>query len=163
MSLPGCFDSDASNRARLQSMMEWIGGFLLGSVALATVNAPSGAEGDVIAAMHAWRQATLDKDGSALDALLHEDLTYSHSNGRTQSKADVVGSVTAGKSSVTGIDFGELAVRVYATTALVKGIVDVHSSKGGVDATAHLDILHVWIQGPGGWQMVARQATQASA
>jgi ketosteroid isomerase-like protein len=111
--------------------------------------------------MNAWKQATLGHDGAALDSLLHQDLTYSHSNGRTQTKADVISSVTGGKSSVTGIDFGELAVRVYGTTALVKGIVDVHSSKGGVAATAHLDILHVWIKNAGGWQLVARQATQA--
>jgi ketosteroid isomerase-like protein len=143
-------------------MTEWIG-ILLSGLALAAIESPAGAEGEVLAAMHAWKQATLGKDGPALDKLLHSGLTYSHSNGRTQSKADVLDSVTAGKSSVTGIDFADLTVRVYGTTALVKGIVDVQSSKAGVDSTAHLDILHVWIQNPQGWQMVARQATQASA
>jgi ketosteroid isomerase-like protein len=144
-------------------MTEWISALVFSGLALAAANAPTGIEDEVLAAMHGWRDATLGKDGAALDKLLHEGLTYSHSNGRTQSKADVLDSVTAGKSSVTGIDFGDLTVRVYGTTALVKGIIDVHSSKAGVDSTAHLDILHVWIKGPNGWQMVARQATQASA
>jgi ketosteroid isomerase-like protein len=143
-------------------MTAWIG-ILFTGLALAAAKSTAGPEGEVLAAMHSWKQATLGKDGPALDQLLHEGLTYSHSNGRTQSKADVLASVTGGKSSVTGMDFGDLAVRVYGSMALVKGIVDVHSSKGGVDSTAHLDILHVWIKGPQGWQMVARQATQASA
>jgi ketosteroid isomerase-like protein len=143
-------------------MNEWIG-ILFSGLALAAAKSPGGPDDEVLAAMHAWRQATLAKDGAALDKLLHEDLTYSHSNGRTQSKGDVLGSVTAGKSSVTGIDFGEWTVRVYGATALVKGIVDVHSSKEGATSTAHLDILHVWLKGPQGWQMVARQATQATA
>jgi hypothetical protein len=143
-------------------MTEWIGVFFSG-LALAAAKPPAGAEGEVLAAMHSWREATLGKDGPALDKLLHEGLTYSHSNGRTQSKADVLASVIGGKSSVTGIDFGDFTVRVYGTTALLKGIVDVHSSKRGVASTAHLDILHVWIKGAQGWRMVARQATQATA
>ena len=142
-------------------MTEWIG-ILFSGLALAAAGATD-AEGEVRAAMIAWKQATLGKDAAALDSLLHEDLTYSHSNGRTQTKADVVSSVAGGKSSVTGIDFGDLTVRVYGTTALVKGIVDVHNSKDGAASTAHLDILHVWIKGPQGWRMVARQATQATA
>jgi ketosteroid isomerase-like protein len=142
-------------------MIEWIG-FAFSGLALAA-QSPAGAEEEVLTALQAWKEATLAKDGAALDGLLHDELTYSHSNGRTQSKADVLASVTAGKSSVTGMDFGDQTVRVYGAAAVVKGIVDVHSSKGGVDSTAHLDILHVWIKGPQGWQMVARQATQASA
>jgi len=132
----------------------------MSAIALAVAGSSS-AEDEVREAMNAWKRATLGRDGAALDLLLHEDLTYSHSNGRTQTKADVLSSVSGGKSSVTGMDFGELAVRVYGTTALVKGIIDVHSSKGGVASTAHLDILHVWIKNPQGWQMAARQATQA--
>ncbi|MEX2304499.1 MAG: nuclear transport factor 2 family protein [Bryobacterales bacterium] len=142
-------------------MTEWIG-ILVSGLALAAAGSTD-AESEVRAAMIAWKEATLGKDGAALDSLLHQDLTYSHSNGRTQTKDDVVSSVAGGKSSVTGIDFGDPTVRVYGTTALVKGIVDVHNSKDGVTATAHLDILHVWIKGPRGWQMVARQATQATA
>lgn len=148
-------------------MTEWIStewlAYLFSGAVLAAAGSASGSAAEVLAAMEAWRRATLAKDGDALDKLLHNDLTYSHSNGRTQTKADVMQSVVGGKSSVTGMDFGEFDVRVYEGTALVKGIIDVHSSKGGVDATAHLDILHVWINGPKGWQMVARQATQATA
>lgn len=143
-------------------MTEWIAALLSG-VALSAVSSSGGGEEEVLAAMEAWRRATLDKDGAALERLLHADLTYSHSNGRTQSRADVLESVLGSKSSVTGIDFGDLTVRVYGATALVKGLVDAHSSKGGVASTIHLDILHVWLKGAGGWQMVARQATQASA
>lgn len=142
-------------------MTEWMG-LLFSGIALAATASP-GAQDEVLGAMTAWKDATLGKDGTALDRLLHDDLTYSHSNGRTQTKADVMSSVTGGKSSVTGMDFGDFDVRVYGTTALIKGIIDVHSSKAGTASTAHLDILHVWIKGPRGWQMVARQATQASA
>ena len=34
------------------------------------------------------------------------------------------------------------------------------SNSDGKNAASHLNILHVWIKGPQGWQMVARQATK---
>jgi ketosteroid isomerase-like protein len=48
--------------------------------------------------------------------------------------------------------------RVFGDTALVKAIVDFRNSLAGAVSTAHLDVLHVWLKGPQGWQLVARQA-----
>ncbi len=118
------------------------------------------ADKEVLAAMDAWKQATMKKDGAALDKLLHPDLTYSHSSGMTQTKADVIKSVTTGKATVESIEFSDTTVRVYGKTALVKGVVDLKNVTDGKMTPAHLTILHVWIKGPQGWQMVARQATK---
>ncbi len=115
------------------------------------------AQKEILAAMEAWKQATLGKNGPALQGMLHDDLTYCHSNGRTQTKTDVLDDVIGGKSSVVGIELGDQNVRVYGTTALVKGPVDMLQKSG---ATVPLDILHVWLKGPQGWQMVGRQATK---
>src|ERR1700736_6509782 len=62
-------------------------------------------EKEVLAAMDAWKQATIAKDRAALEKLLHPDLTYTHSSGMTQTKDDVVKSVTTGNSAVEAIDF----------------------------------------------------------
>ena len=103
----------------------------------------------------------MKKDGAALDKLLHPDLTYSHSSAMTQTKADVIKSVTTGNGAVESITFfPDTTVRVYGKTALVKGKVDIVNNTGGKSSAAHLNILHVWIKGPQGWQMVARQATR---
>src|SRR5712671_1806301 len=88
-------------------------------------------EKDVMSAMDAWKQATMKKDGAALEKLLHPDLTYSHSSGHNQTKADVVKTVTTGKASTTGIDFSEATVRVYGNTALVRCNVDMTNSTDG--------------------------------
>jgi ketosteroid isomerase-like protein len=120
----------------------------------------SKAEKEVLAAMDAWKQATMKKDGAALDKLLHPDLTYSHSSAMNQTKAEVISSVTTGKATVEGITFSDTTVRVYGKTALVKGKVDIVNNTDGKSTPAHLNILHVWIKGPQGWQMVARQATR---
>ena len=116
----------------------------------------SAAHSEVMAAMEAWRQATVHKDIPALERLLHPDLTYSHSNCRNESKADVLDNVGSGKSSVVDIAFGESTVRVYGDAAVVKGDVEFHNTNG----TVPLNVLYAWVKGPEGWQMVARQATR---
>lgn len=133
--------------------------FLLSSVMLYAA-ADSKPEKDVLAAMDAWKQATMNKDRGALEKLLHNDLTYSHSSGHSQTKAEVIQSVTSGKSTVEAIDFSDTTVRVYGNAALVRGKVDIRNSTDGKSTTANLNILHVWVKGPQGWQMVARQATR---
>jgi len=139
-------------------MKKWI--MILAAGLVLSAATDSKAEKEVLAAMDAWKQATMKKDRAGLEKLLHDDLSYSHSNGRNESKAEVVQSVTTGKSTVEAIDFAETTVRVYGNTALVKGKVDIRNNTEGKSATAHLNILHVWVKGPKGWQMVARQATR---
>ena len=135
-------------------MLKWL-------LLLATATSLSAADpkAEVLAAMESWKQAMLAKDTAALDRLLHPDLTYSHSDGKTQTKADVLKSPGNNQS----ITFGETNVRVYGDTALLKGPIEfVSISSSGTPATAHLSVLQVWLKGPRGWQLVARQATKVN-
>lgn len=142
-------------------MRKWI--LLLLPAVLFAASTGSKDEQDVLAAMDAWKQATIQKDGAALEKLLHPDLTYSHSSGMTQTKSDVIKAVTTGKATTEAIDFSDATVRVYGKTALVKCVVDMKNNTGGKSAASHLSILHVWVKGPHGWQMVARQATKLAS
>jgi hypothetical protein len=121
--------------------------------------APTGskAEKDVLAAMDAYKEAMIHKDGATLDKLLSNDLTYTHSGGQLETKADVIKSIASGKTIVEAMDFSDTSVRLYGNIALVKGKVDLYHSKTNI---VHMNVLHVWMKGPQGWQMVARQATR---
>ncbi len=133
---------------------------LLSAAVLSAAGTDSKPEKDVLAAMEAWKQATMKKDGAALEKLLHKDLSYTHSSTKNETKADVIKSVTTGKSSVEAIEFSGTTVRVYGNTALVKGKVDITNKTDGKSTTSNLDILHVWVKGSQGWQMVGRQAVR---
>jgi ketosteroid isomerase-like protein len=113
---------------------------------------------DVMAAMQSWKTAMLKKDAAALDRLLHPDLTYSHSDARTETKADILQSIPAGKLNVQDIKFGDSTIRVYGNTALVKGNMEVTVSSN--PTPLNLSVLQVWMKGAQGWQLVARQSTR---
>lgn len=138
-------------------MKKWMW-LLLSASVLSAAGSESKGEKEVLAAMDAWKQATIKKDKAALEKLLHDDLSYTHSSGKNETKADVIKSVTAGPSTVEAITFTANTVRVYGNTALVKGKVDITNNTAGKRATSNLDILHVWMKGAQGWQMVGRQA-----
>ena len=133
-------------------MLKW----LLVLAAAASLSAAD-PKADVLKTMETWKQAILKKDAAALDRLLHPDLLYSHSDGRTETKADILKALPNTQS----IKFGESSVRVYGNTALVKGPLEiVNVAANGSTTTLNLSVLQVWVKGAKGWQLVGRHSTR---
>jgi ketosteroid isomerase-like protein len=117
---------------------------------------------EVMAASDAWKLAMMKKDPAGLQKLMHEDIIYGHSSGMVQTKADVIKATTTGKTIIEAMDFSETNVRVYGNMALIRANVDMRNATDGKASVFHTNVLHVWLKGPDGWQMVSRQATQLS-
>ena len=130
------------------------------ALALSPAISAAGAEDEVLTALNAWKQGTINKDIALLSKVLHSDLTYTHSSGLEQTRADYLKAVASPKSGTTAIDLSHTTVRVFGDTAIVKTDADVTSNSSGSPTTSHLILLHVFVRTPEGWQMVARQATK---
>jgi ketosteroid isomerase-like protein len=132
------------------------------SLVLATAPARAGAptEKDVLAAMDAWKAAMMKKDRAALDKVFHPDLTYGHSSGKIETKAEAIQHVVGATGTYVAITFADTKVHLLGKTAVVSGKVDYQERNGGKDTTINLVVLTVWANGPQGWQMIARQATK---
>jgi len=139
-------------------MTKWII-VLLSAGILSAANPDAKTEKEIMAAMNVYRQAIVQKDDAALAKVLSDDLIYTHSNNLHQDKAALIESLK-GNSITEDIDFKDLKVRVYGNTAVVVGDVDFHMNTGGVKSVNHLNVLHVLVKGPEGWQLVARQAVK---
>ena len=133
---------------------------LLSGAVFAGAAAGSQAETDVMAAMNAWKQATIGKDRVALERLLHDDLIFTHSGGETMTKAELLAHDMSPTYVPRTIEFSAVNVHVYGNMALVKCVVDLRSTVDGKATSAHHSVLHVWLRGPRGWQLLARQATK---
>lgn len=131
---------------------------LLSLPILAPLPAATKAEQDVMAAMEALRQGVLKHDAAALEKLLHPDLTYSHSNGNTESKDQAIKAFA--KGSTETIEMTDMKTRIYGDTALVKGKMVTFSKSSNNGQPLQLSVLHVWLKTPQGWQLVARQSTR---
>jgi Domain of unknown function (DUF4440) len=137
--------------------MNKIAWIFLASLVLSAASIDPKSDKEILAAMDAYKEAMTHKDGAALEKLLSSELMYTHSGGQFETKADVIKSISSGKTIVEKIDFSDTTVRIYGKTALVKSKVDLYHSSTNI---VHMNVLHVWVKGPQGWQMVARQATR---
>ena len=139
-------------------MTKWI--LILASAAtLAAATPDAKTEKEVLAALDAYKQGMIKKDTAALNKILSDDLAYSHSSNLHEDKAAVLKSLS-GTSSTESIDFKNPKVLVYGNTATVKTDVDFRNNANGNVTISKLNVLHVFVKGPQGWQLVARQATR---
>ena len=132
---------------------------LLAAAALAWAS-DSGTDREVLGALDALKQAVVSKDRPALEKLLHPDLTYGHTDGHLETRAQVLERVTDSKVTFGAIDVSDAVVRVYGQIALVTAKLAFHANADGKQNVSALSTLDVWIRGPEGWQLVGRQLTR---
>jgi len=118
----------------------------------------SKAKQEVLAAMNTWRLAMMARDRAALEKIYAPGLSYSHSNGKQENRAEAIEAVVNGKDRIESIELKDISVVIYGTTALVKAKITMRMTDGDSATILNLDVLHVWIKSSSNWQMVARHA-----
>jgi ketosteroid isomerase-like protein len=116
----------------------------------------------VMATLETMAKATVAKDVATLSRVYGDEVTYSHSSGLTETKAEVLKNIQ-GPSVAEFMKFSDTKIRIYGDVALAKGITDFRNGQPGAMLDNHLNILWVMVrrsQGPHGWQIVARQTTR---
>ena len=113
----------------------------------------------VKAAEKSWATATVAGDEATLKQVLADDLTYTHSNGETDTKAVYISNLKTGARKYHKLNHEGMEVRMYGNTAVLSATAQVETSqKGGAPAPAHLRFIHVWVMQGGRWQLVAHQS-----
>ncbi len=117
--------------------------------------ATPGDEKAVLAAEKQFNDGMVKSDPATVAKLLGDDLSYFHSNGAMETKADVLKGIT-GKVKYTAIKFETTNVRQYGST-----VITTHNVMFVTPTVPHhVFLTTVWAKQASGWQMVARQATQ---
>jgi ketosteroid isomerase-like protein len=122
--------------------------------------AASPGEKSVLAALDAWKEAMLKKDRAALEKIFHPDLSYAHSSALVETKAQAIPHIVDGLGW-EAIEFADTTVRLRGNVAIVNGKTDMRQrNKDKPTTISKLVVLTVWVKGPPGWQMIARQAVR---
>ncbi len=118
----------------------------------------TGKEGAVTAAVEALRKATIAADKSALEKLTVAELSYGHSSGRHENKAEFIEGLTSGKSSFSEITLTEQTINVVNSVAIVRHVFNATRRKQG--DKVKLYNLTIWTEQQGQWKLLARQAAK---
>jgi ketosteroid isomerase-like protein len=137
--------------------------FLLLSALLPTLAAAQDARQDILAADDRRFAALVQGDLAALGGLLAEDMTYTHSSGQIETKAQLLESLRSGKLRYLSAEPADREVRLYGDTAVVTGRAAVKASvQGGPEIVLPLRFTEVWVRSGGTWKLAAWQSTRVA-
>ena len=114
-------------------------------------------------AMQELDKALLQKDKAGLKLVLHDDLSFGHSNGWIQSKSDILNDFASGKVTYNKIENNSLAiVKINKKYATVKTNTNAEGVVNGTAFKLTLHIMQFWVKTKKGWQLIARQSAKQS-
>ena len=124
--------------------------------------AESADEAAVNAAVEALRKAMLAADKAQLEALVADQLSYGHSGGVVETKAQFVGVIASKKTTYKTITLSDATVSVAGSNAIARHVFAVEFESEGKPGTAKIGVLQVWTKHDGAWKLLARQAFRLS-
>lgn len=137
------------------------GAFLLTTSSLLSSRrsvAESADETAVNQAIEALRQAMLAADKAKLEALVADQLSYGHSGGVIETKAQFVDVIASKKTTYKSITLSDATVTVAGTNAIARHVFAAETEANGKPGTAKVGVLQVWQKQGTTWKLLARQA-----
>jgi ketosteroid isomerase-like protein len=104
--------------------------------------------------------AMVRADVAALAGLLANELSYTHSDGRRDTKESFLALVAGPGLQYLGVDFTNQEVIDCGDAAVVHGIARMRLLREGAPQDYRVLFLDVWRRQDGRWQMVGWQATR---
>ena len=108
------------------------------------------------------RQAMIDGDMAFLESVYTDDLTYSHSDGKSDSKRSYLQGMREGVWNYQRLESRQEHIRRVGECAVVTGLIDMDVIIRGEPMLLNSRYISVWREGDAGWQMIAWQSTRYS-
>jgi hypothetical protein len=115
-------------------------------------------EAAVNAAVEALTKAMLEADKARLEELVADQLSYGHSGGVIESKAQFVDVIASNKTVYKTITLSEPSTTMAGGNAIVRHILSTETESGGKAGSARVGILQVWQKQDNRWRLLGRQA-----
>ena len=131
-------------------------GLLRGSSALAD----SADEAAVTQSVEALRKAIFGQEKTQLEALCAEQLSYGHSDGRVENKAQFINGVMTRKAILKSLTLSDHTIAIVGTDAIVRHTWASESETDGKLTSTKIGVLQVWQKQDGAWKLLARQSVR---
>lgn len=105
-------------------------------------------------------RAMTENDISILDSILSDDLVYTHTTGRVETKTEFLSALRKRAVAYHSIEPMDVKVRIYDNTAVITGTAAMKVSAGANDLAFSLQFIEVYENSEGRWRLLAWQSTR---
>lgn len=105
-----------------------------------------------------FHQALVKKNTISINQQTDKALSYGHSNGWVESKADMIKDLETGYISYQDFKEDSLSITLNDNLANARFIAEISATLNGKSVVNHLRVLEVWVKKSNRWLLFARQA-----
>lgn len=104
--------------------------------------------------------AMAQKDIATLNQLIADELVYTHSSARLDTKQSLIGNMESGSTVYTSVVPSDVKAQDLGDTVVLTGSCRISVNAGGRPNSFGVRFTDVWANRGGNWQMVAWQSTR---
>jgi hypothetical protein len=105
-------------------------------------------------------QAMAQKDVATLNDLLADDLIYTHSSARIDTKQSLVGNMQSGATVYNAVEPSDVKAQDLGSAVVLTGVARIRVTSGGTPNAFAVRFTDVYADRGGKWQMVTWQSTR---
>ncbi|MFQ5983165.1 MAG: nuclear transport factor 2 family protein [Woeseiaceae bacterium] len=117
-------------------------------------------EDEVLQVQASRFQAMTEANIEALRVILADELTYTHTTGSVDTKAEFLDALQSQGINYHSIEPTDAQVRIYDNTAVITGVSAMKVSAGENHYAFSIRFIEVYRKNDGNWQLVAWQSTR---
>jgi hypothetical protein len=117
--------------------------------------------GQAIIELDAKRMAaSVAQDYDTLNQLIADELIYTHSSARMDTKASLIGNMRSGSTAYTAMTPSEVVAQDMGDAVVLTGVCAISVMSGGKPNSFRVRFIDVYAKRAAGWQMVTWQSTK---
>ena len=117
--------------------------------------------GDAIIALDRKRmKATVEQDYATLESIAADDLIYTHSTARIDTKESLIGNMKSGRTVYTGLEASDVVAQDLGSAVVLTGVAKVNVTSNGNPVSFGIRYVNVYANRGGEWKMVTSQSTK---
>jgi hypothetical protein len=105
-------------------------------------------------------QAMADTDIATLNTLLADDLIYTHSSARLDTKQSLIGNMQSGATVYNAVEASDVKAQDLGNAVVLTGVARIRVTSGGNPNAFAVRFTDVYANKSGKWQMVTWQSTR---
>lgn len=132
--------------------------FALMLLSTINLNAQSKDVEAVSAAVEKLRKAIVNPEKTILEDIASDALSYGHSAGKVQNKAEFVDDLLKGPFDFSSVETANQTISISGKNAIVRHTFIAKATNAGVPTDIKIGIMMVWRKEGSAWKLYARQA-----